>query len=790
MGKKKFVAHSRVNHVVKPNYFEKKINRSKNVIFGKKKPKIEFGSPGYSRHQGFLKRKRLLLSQLKKRESCNSFSDKRIGQYSEDLNEDDRLLKRFAMQRKVKYQNEDMSLCENTIPDLGSDNVAKLDSLMDLSSDDDRLDATESHFGGGFLKLSKNPKSRQEIMENVIASSKQKKYESQLERAENSNLLAEVENEWNQMRNQMNFATQNSPRHVNDNFDVLVKELAFDTRSSSNQNKKSSSSDVKKVTFPNKKSTHQTHHSVDELNPSKTVKKASLKPDGLVYNQEGRLISESMELNSNELETIHSIGNVRNPIEDSKQNQSELEKAKQFILDYLDERDKNQLSESGSHEISSNEGSEASENEAHRTVETTPIVTLEQDVHTNSLQPTEWASASQASNFFDGLVSRLDTLENKSKLQELLFDTCDKLLETAFSFATIHLDPILLLNIIKDSLHQICQIHSKFILQFFLEKLACFRESISTFRKSIPLQNELQNERMILTLHFIFSLFEMEESSGNFFIKTALSLACELFSNCTFHSVLEVAFLLFLTDSIHSISNSILFLPEVLTLLTKLVSFFSNSKEEQIDFNSVPDALINSDVNRGTQWNFIFSYRRNKDDTADLNTVVLFNALALVHVYSQLYSALPCFCELFSELTQNLKSLRAKENMPDGFLQFIDDTLESVDNLTNTSSKTSLQLLRSNLKSIKFLEPESVDSFSKLKYNSKGSNKKNMMKLYKKEYKGAVMEIRKDNAFLSREHFRTQKNSDTQRNKDVKGIEQTIVEERNNKSLGKKKSKF
>ncbi|MGH0173829.1 UNVERIFIED_CONTAM: hypothetical protein FKN15_066540 [Acipenser sinensis] len=84
---------------IKNNPFEVKINRQKFEILGRKS-KHDIGLPGVSRSKAIKKRKETLLKEYKLKDKTNKFIDKRFGEYDTKMAPEDKILKRFALERQ------------------------------------------------------------------------------------------------------------------------------------------------------------------------------------------------------------------------------------------------------------------------------------------------------------------------------------------------------------------------------------------------------------------------------------------------------------------------------------------------------------------------------------------------------------------------------------------------------------------------------------------------------------------------------------------------------------------
>ncbi|XP_068709528.1 nucleolar protein 14-like isoform X2 [Montipora foliosa] len=194
------------------NPFEIHTNKKKHDILGRKL-KHDRGLPGISRSKAIKKRQKTLLVEYKQKNKANLFIDRRFGEYDENLSLEEKMMKRFTLEKKHhherhgKYRLEDEDLTH-----LGQSlsEVNKFDDVQlsddDEDNKDDAEDVKELHFGGFFTK--KNPdeeqsdvnaskhRSKKEIMEEVVAKAKIKKHERQMAKEETMTMTEKLDEDW------------------------------------------------------------------------------------------------------------------------------------------------------------------------------------------------------------------------------------------------------------------------------------------------------------------------------------------------------------------------------------------------------------------------------------------------------------------------------------------------------------------------------------------------------------------------------------------------------------------
>uniref|UniRef100_A0A8C0BVG8 NOP14 nucleolar protein n=1 Tax=Buteo japonicus TaxID=224669 RepID=A0A8C0BVG8_9AVES len=249
--------HAGLGGAALPNPFEVKVNRQKFNILGRK-TKNDVGLPGVSRSKAIKKRTQTLLKEYKEREKTNVFKDKRFGEYNTKISPEEKMIRRFTLERQQNYGkkniynlNEDEEL---THYGQSLAEIEKLNDIIDSDSDTEErgtlsAELTAAHFGGGGGLLRKKassgqldeeeekPKSRKELIEEMIAKSKQEKQERQTRRESALELTEKLDNDWKEIQTLIAHRTPKSERKDKevekpkpDEYDMIVRELGFEMK--------------------------------------------------------------------------------------------------------------------------------------------------------------------------------------------------------------------------------------------------------------------------------------------------------------------------------------------------------------------------------------------------------------------------------------------------------------------------------------------------------------------------------------------------------------------------------
>ncbi|XP_076293814.1 nucleolar protein 14 homolog l(3)07882 [Lasioglossum baleicum] len=226
------------------NPFEVHINRDKQNVLGKKS-KTDKGLPGISRAKAIKKRKGTLLHEYKLKNKDNMFLDKRIGEKSVAMNEEEKAIARFAAERLKAHKKKNIySLNDEEILTHRGQTLEEIEKFDDPKSDDELSDddnrtgklddkfVNEAHFGGGVL--SRSEKSRKDIIDELIAESKKRKAEKQKIREQTIDLTEKLDTEWRDLLPIVTAANkeleETTTKSKADAYDIALRELKFEAR--------------------------------------------------------------------------------------------------------------------------------------------------------------------------------------------------------------------------------------------------------------------------------------------------------------------------------------------------------------------------------------------------------------------------------------------------------------------------------------------------------------------------------------------------------------------------------
>ncbi|XP_071982274.1 nucleolar protein 14 [Engystomops pustulosus] len=249
---------------VRNNPFEVKINKQKFTVLGRK-TKHDVGLPGVSKSKALRKRKETLLKEYQKRGKSNVFVDKRFGEYDSKLTSEEKMMKRFALERQKHVDKKSLYNLneEEELTHYGQSlaSLEKMNDPVDSDSDTDERGAlsaelTAAHFGGGGLLRKKaaseqteeepeKAKSRKELIEELIAKSKLEKRERQNQKEKTHELTEKLDNDWKAIQGLLSHKVPKSERKAEpekpkpDDYDMTVRQLVFDMKAKPSDKMKS-----------------------------------------------------------------------------------------------------------------------------------------------------------------------------------------------------------------------------------------------------------------------------------------------------------------------------------------------------------------------------------------------------------------------------------------------------------------------------------------------------------------------------------------------------------------------
>ncbi|XP_042726645.1 nucleolar protein 14 [Lagopus leucura] len=854
--------------MVKSNPFEVKVNRQKFNILGRK-TKNDVGLPGVSRSKAIKKRTQTLLKEYKEKEKTNVFKDKRFGEYNTKISPEEKMIKRFTLERQQNYGKKNIyNLNEDEeLTHFGQSlaEIEKLNDIIDSDSDTDERGAlsaelTAAHFGGGGGLLRKKasseqedeeeekPKSRKELIEELIAKSKQEKQERQSRRETALELTEKLDNDWKEIQTLMVRKPPKSERKDKeaekpkpDEYDMIVRELGFEMKAKPSERMKTEEELAKEEEARLQKleaDRLRRMHGIDEQENKKKPSHVSADDlaDGFILDKDDRRL----------LSYKDGKMNIENVEEEEEEEDKEEEEGK--------EDEEEQEEEEGEKEDNENEeGEEESATEDEEDVASDNHSDLESDLESeeeaagDKEQKKHKANENESQNV-EELDPKMEAAKSELPYTFAVPESYEKL-KSLLAGRTVEQQLIILERIQKCN-HPSLAVGNK----TKLEKLFGFLLEYIGELATLDLPELKAIDKLILPLYNLCQMFP-EAASGNikFVLRDAaheMEEVIEVKGRATFPGLdtliyLKITSLLFPTsDFWHPVvTPAFIYMSQLLTkcrittlqdvikglfvcsLLLEYVSLSKRFVPELINFLlgvlhiSLPkqqaqgytvvhpftpvgknlELLLVCDKKDLESWqkqNLPLSAvtrlkELSKTEINHIRLSCLALCLDLVKRCAVLYEFLPSFHEIMHPirvlLTQHVSANECPEQMQEWYHSALKELENKAKHYTPLvcEKKKPVPLKQYTPKIVKVLEFGRKQGGSK-----KEQERKRLIHKHKREFKGAVREIRKDNQFLARMQLSEIMERDSARKRKVKELLGSLATQEGEwKAMKRKKGK-
>lgn len=840
------------------NPFELKINRQKHAILGRKE-KHSKGVPGVARSKAVTKRKSTLLLEFQRRNKSNKFIDKRIGEYDSNLTPDDKMLARFAIERKSHHE-------KGSIFNLNDDeelthfgqSLAEIEKFDDPKSDseneDERLGdefVKGAHFGGLLVKkdstdneAKEETKSRKDLIDELIAKSKQLKHDRQMDRENTIELTEKLDNEWKNVRNllsSLKVAKGDEGGKTNlDSYDLMVREMKYEMRAKPTNRLKTPDEIAKeeKEKLERLETERLKRMQVDAVelhkhNEKNTTVETHYSADGLYDGLKLKNDEEKFCVSYKDGKLLHQPNNGPPNYRDG---QLSVVKETGYCVD---KEDAGESGASDSDDAESDTESEASdvssdelENETDDTVEEkdAPSRTLLKKTHhlrkselesENSPRMKELPYVFQAPNSFEEFLEMMEGYTTKDQLtivdriikchhpclaeknrekMEAFFPMLLQLVNDAVSQDVADLE---LVDGLVPHLYTLTQFSpqnsSSCMLDVILEKHENFHKECSSHANN---KTRFPYLDTIIFFKLVALLFPTSDFQHSVVTPTMLFMG-QILVQCTIHTVRDIIVGLFICNLFcEYVTISKRFVPEAINFLRSV--YYSALHKEATEkslfihpFKSTDPGIhlleLENDCRDLTKVQHLSLKQLNfcEEISDELRITIMSVCLHIVHQFAKLYETLPSYQEIFV----NFVEWRHKfplEKCPEDLKSKMDMLMEQ---LQKGSSRRQNVLIQEKKKPqpLKLLEPKIEERFDGRKHkkgNKTTLEKQKLLHKYKRELKGAVREIRRDNQFLAKQKLEEQLERDNERKRKLKELYHDLsVQEGHCKSIERLKRK-
>ncbi|XP_074760508.1 nucleolar protein 14 [Athene noctua] len=843
--------------MVKSNPFEVKVNRQKFNILGRK-TKNDVGLPGVSRSKAIKKRTQTLLKEYKEREKANVFKDKRFGEYNSKISPEEKMIRRFALERQQNYGkkniynlNEDEEL---THYGQSLAEIEKLNDIVDSDSDTEErgtlsAELTAAHFGGGGGLLRKKaasgqqdeeeekPKSRKELIEEMIAKSKQEKQERQNRRESALELTEKLDNDWKEIQSLIARKAPKSERKDKeaekpkpDEYDMIVRELGFEMKAKPSERMKTEEELAKEEQARLQKleaDRLRRMRGIDEQANNKKPSHVSADDlaDGFILDKDDRRllsykdgkinIENEDEEEKDKEEEEEEGGNEDNENEEESEEESANEDEEDVAADSHSDLESDLESEEEAAENKEEKKCKTNEKESQNVEELDPKMKT-----ANSELPYMFAVPESYETFKSLLAGRtieqqliiLERIQkcnhpslavgNKAKLEKLF----GFLLEYVGELATLDLPELRTIDKLVLPLYNLCQMFPEAAsdsIKFILRDAAHDMEEVIEVkgRATFPALDTLVYLK-ITSLLFPTSDFWHPVVTPAFIYMSQLLTKCRI---TALQDVIKGLFICCLFLEYVSLSRR--FVPELVNFLLGVLHISLPKKQAQgytvvHPFTPVGknlELLLVCDKKDLESWqkqNLPLSIvaRLKETSRTEMNHIRL-SCLAmcfdLIKKCAVLYESLPSFHEVMHPVRILLTQHVLVNEYPEKMQEWYNSALKELENRVKhytplvCEKKKPVPLKQYTPKIVKVLEFGRKQGGSK-----KEQERRQLIQKHKRELKGAIREIRKDNQFLARMQLSEIMERDSARKRKVKELLGSLATQEGEwKAMKRKKGK-
>uniref|UniRef100_A0A0K2TJ27 Nucleolar protein 14 n=1 Tax=Lepeophtheirus salmonis TaxID=72036 RepID=A0A0K2TJ27_LEPSM len=758
------------------NPFELRFTKEKFKVLGRK-PTHPVGKPGVSRAKSIDKRNATLLQEYKRRNKQNAIVDKRIGENDGTMGEEEKMLKRFAMERMKsngKQSKFNLGDDEEILTHFGQ-SLAEVERFEDPRSEDEdddnkKLDSEfvdKMHFGGFMEKADMEfaegkANSRKEWIESMISDSRKRKMEKQKNLEESVELTMNLDAKWKDMLTTLSdtgFYTKKvkliEQEENKDSYDMLMRELVFEP-------KKAKASDRLKTD--------------EEIVKEEKDKLEKLEKDRLAR-MEGAVEMEDAE----------------NEEEDDDEEEVDEEEGTDDGNDSEEEEEEDGFSDLDEDEAEDLKELIKSKKNAKKMPTTTTVEAIQSEIPYVFDVPEEY---DQFLTLFEGRYSPSDnetiisrilkcnhpqlSPDNKAKMERLFvfliqyihdavsaYDPCKKV----NSFESNALKIII---VITPYLYDIAKFSpqpcAKVVLNLLLEKYEDYCKNTK----------EYPGLDTIIFLKLAFLLFPSSDFRHPV-ATPALTFIAHILSSSKVNSRSSVAGGLYLCAIfLECIQLSKRYSPEVANFLLGIIHMSIPKAKNQI-IKIVPpfkvvgpesDFLCNKDINKKTESRTL---KLSDIMTHDINPEFCISALSvaisltsdLVDIWSEHASCHEIFVS-FAPLLDQLPC----SNYPKSINRSINDLKKKIQSVS--TKKNPIKEPPKKMEMLKLYEPKVVEDYDPFQKKRSGNKEKlendKFIHKIKREMKGAKKDIRADSAFLAKQKAKELRQRDEERQRKTKEI--------------------
>ncbi|CAG8542688.1 2598_t:CDS:10, partial [Dentiscutata heterogama] len=803
------------------NPFELKVTKTKHNVLGRKVKGTQ-GRPGLKRQIGIEKRKKTLLVEMENRNKVGGLIDRRFGEDDPTLSLEEKMLERFAKEKKQRHSNSSLFNLEDDDLTHYGQSLALIDDFdepdLSLNEEDagiiDHDTVDKSHFGG-FEEDEQNndnndeyghkKKSKTEVMKEVIAKSKIYKYERQLVKEEDERVRNELDNDLDEIRNLISLpksgvdplptqeaAFRNSVSNgsasektlntsdKDDAYDRYVRELALDRRTRPTDRIKSE----EEIALEEKEK-------LERLDVARKRRMEGLDPesdDDSVKRKKQNRISMTDDL---DYDHIDDNNDTSIPIAESDHDATDLSS------DVLPMNSKN---------LAVKHGITKTKDKSELAYTFPCPTTLAEFL--KILQNVDDEEVHVVVHRIRVLYHIKISVENKVKLEKFFTVLMDYVLHRAQENPV----PMLLINKLVGHIFDLVQQIPESATDYFLSKIVAMENNLTKRLSSSGLKNSklmFPTISEFILLRILSQVFPTSDFHHPVTTPTLLLMA-QYLAQCPLLNGLDLVSGLFLCNLMHEYQilakriipealnflfialvylapqgtfNSMESIPGIFPFSSKFIPTLQIKDTTYIDDANPLDFSQLSSVVNGNGNNNVF-------DNDVFRLSALMAILHLVENFAKMYNSAPAFSELFEPASKiidayPLDKFSGTIKMKIGSIR---ETLERLQKFSKKSRKP-LELQHHRPIPLPTYTPKFQENFSIDKHYDPDRERANLNKLkaqYKKERKGAIRELRKDSIYIAHHNIRKVKEKDTLYKKRINNIMGILESEQGEKKAYEK----
>ncbi|KAJ1213882.1 hypothetical protein NDU88_001512 [Pleurodeles waltl] len=824
---------------IRNNPFEVKVNKQKFNILGRK-TKHDVGLPGVSRSKAIKKRTATLLKEHKQRGRSSVFRDKRFGEYDTKLTPEEKMMKRFALERQRNHEKKNLyNLNEEEELTHFGQSLADIEKLNDIVESDSENEAqgalsaelTAAHFGGGGLlrkkdpsgekeDISEKPKSRKELIEELIAKSKQDKRERQNQKENTLEMTEKLDKDWKAIQGLLGHKVPKSERKSEaeekpkaDEYDILVRELGFEMKAQPSDRMKTQEELAKEEEERLKQLEAERLRRMhgEEEDDDKTLKKpkhvsADDLMDGFILDKDDRLLL-SYKDGMLETDLQKQDDGSENDEEETKTEEEESDDDEDDNDDDNDDDDSNASDQHSDIEsdVYSDEEAEVTKPSKEASKEKTKKVLSDAEkkaeMEAAKAELPYTFPAPESSEDLKALLAgksvqqQLIVLErikkcnhpslavgNKAKMQKLFGFLLDYIGELAVN------DPKQLGTIDKMTAHlyDLCQLFPEAASESLR---SVFRDAAHEMEEVLEIRGHAKFPTLDMFVYLkITAILFPTSDFWHPVVTPAMTYLSQLLIKCPVLSLKDVAAGLFLCCIfIEYVSLSKRFAPELINFLLGILHLAVPTKGER------GYTLVHPFRPQGKNAEMLLVCNKQDIETWEKKKLPLHAVtevtqsseternhfrlscialcLDLVQRCVSLYGELPAFKEIFQPINSLLTNNPQSAELPNQLQNVIRNVLQDIQ--SKDKCEDALVFEKKKPVPLKLYTPKIMEvlDFTKKQGSSREEReRKRLIHKHKREFKGAVREIRKDSQFLARQQISEVMERDAERKRKVKEL--------------------